>query len=70
MALLEDRSAAFIVRIWCEPDPGASPPLVWRGSVEHVASGRRVYVRDFVAIEAFIRPHVERLLDAGEPPPP
>jgi hypothetical protein len=32
----------FIVRIWQEPSVSA-PPGQWRGSVEHIPSGDRVY---------------------------
>ena len=39
MALLEDRTAVFIVRVWCERGDGDSAVAEWRGSVEHVRSG-------------------------------
>ncbi|OWQ90888.1 hypothetical protein CDN99_12060 [Roseateles aquatilis] len=68
MALLEDHSAAFILRVWCEPDRGARPGLVWRGSIEHVPSGRRVFFHQAGAIVAFVQPYIDSLL-GGEPPP-
>ncbi len=68
MALLEDRSAAFILRVWCEPDRSSRPSPVWRGSIEHVPSGRRVFFNECGAIVAFVRPYIDSLLD-GEAPP-
>lgn len=58
MPLLEDRTAAFIVRIWCESreSPGAE---VWRGSIEHVGSGQRAYFRELDAVTRFLQPHIE-----------
>jgi hypothetical protein len=44
----------FIVRVWQEPSQSA--PAHWRGSVEHVPSGQRVYfeslndLTDFIAL--------------------
>ena len=46
MALLEDRTTAFIVRIWCERGDTASLAPEWRGSVEHVQTGQRAFVWD------------------------
>ncbi|WP_397573156.1 hypothetical protein [Silanimonas sp.] len=65
MPLLEDRTAAFIVRIWCESreSPGAE---VWRGSIEHVGSGQRAYFRELDAVTRFLQPHIEALgVDPG-----
>lgn len=62
MALLEDRSAAFIVRVWCESG-GEVPGAVraWRGSVEHVSTGQRVFFTELDAVIAFMRPHLVTL---------
>ncbi len=61
MPLFEDRSAAFILRIWCES--GELPGVVraWRGSIEHVASGERSFFTELDAVIAFITPHLRRL---------
>ena len=65
MALLEDRTAVFIVRVWCErgdTDGSASPTSSeWRGSVEHVQSGQRVFFRNLEAVCEFMKPHLESL---------
>lgn len=67
MALLEDRTAVFIVRIWCEGDVSADPAADWRGSVEHVQTGKRSFFRHLEAIVEFMRPHLERIgIDAQQ----
>lgn len=62
MPLFEDRSAAFIVRVWCETG-GATADVVraWRGSIEHVASGERTYFTELDTVLAFMRPHLVKL---------
>ncbi|MBK6005007.1 hypothetical protein JJB11_02780 [Ramlibacter ginsenosidimutans] len=69
MPLLQDQTDAFIVRVWCEPNRARTPPFEWRGSIEHVESGRRAYFRDAAAIAAFIQPYIDQLL-ASQPAQP
>jgi hypothetical protein len=61
MSLLEDHTASFIVRIWREN--GDAPVALgdWRGSIEHVPSGRRAFFRDLAAIVTFMKPHLSEL---------
>jgi hypothetical protein len=59
MALLEDRTAVFIVRIWCERGDGDCLLPEWRGSVEHVESGQRVFFRSLEAVLDFMKPHLQ-----------
>lgn len=71
MALLEDRTAVFIVRVWCErgdAEPPANPSLSeWRGSVEHVQSGQRAFFRHLDAVCEFMKPHLEGIgIDAQQ----
>jgi len=49
---------SFIVRIWKESReaPGAHSEL--RGSIDHVATGRRLYFRDLNGILRFIRENI------------
>ena len=61
MPLLEERAAAFIVRIWCESNDVGSPSGEWRGSIEHVPSGRKGYFRDLESIGLFMKPDLEQL---------
>jgi hypothetical protein len=61
MALLENHTASFIVRIWCESSESGSACGEWRGSIEHVPSGQRGFFRDLGAVGRFIKPHLEQL---------
>lgn len=61
MPLFEDRSAAFIVRVWCESGETPGAVRAWRGSIEHVASGERSFFTELDAVTAFMRPHLVRL---------
>ena len=67
MALLEDRTAVFIVRIWCERGDADSSIPEWRGSVEHVESGQRVFFRNLEAVLDFMKPHLQGIgIDAEQ----
>ena len=70
MALLEDRTAVFIVRVWCERGEAQADdavPSEWRGSVEHVQSGQRAFFRHLDAVCEFMRPHLESIgIDAQQ----
>ena len=59
MTLLEDRTAVFIVRIWCERGDGPSLAPEWRGSVEHVQTGARTFFRHLDVVLEFMKPHLE-----------
>ncbi|HVO84754.1 MAG TPA: hypothetical protein VMU60_10040 [Syntrophobacteria bacterium] len=56
-----EQSHAFIVRIWLEPREiiGAAP--VWRGMIEHVASGERRYVKHLKELEEFVAIYVKKM---------
>lgn len=67
MALLEDRTAVFIVRVWCERGDGDAAVTEWRGSVEHIQSGQRAFFRNLDAVLEFVRPHLEGIgIDAQQ----
>src|SRR5687768_12822605 len=67
MALLEDRTAVFIVRVWCERGDGGADVSEWRGSVEHIQSGQRAFFRNLEAVLEFVRPHLEGIgIDAQQ----
>lgn len=67
MTLLEDRSAAFIVRIWSERGDSTGAATEWRGSVEHVQSGQRAFFRHLESIIEFMKPHLESIgIDAQQ----
>lgn len=67
MALLEDRTAVFIVRVWCERGDDDAAVPEWRGSVEHIQSGQRAFFRNLDAVLEFVRPHLEGIgIDAQQ----
>jgi hypothetical protein len=49
------RKNSFLVSFWFEPG-GAEPPGGggWRGSVEHLGSGRRLYFNQIASLVAFL----------------
>lgn len=59
--LLEDNAAAYIVRVWLEHREVEGAPVTWRGSIEHVASGRISYLKDLDEIARFIQPFLEAM---------
>lgn len=59
--LLEDNAAAYIVRVWLEHREVEGAPVTWRGSIEHVASGRIKYLTDLDEIVRFIQPSLEAM---------
>lgn len=67
MSLLEDRTAAFVVRVWVETRelPGAVPQ--WRGAIEHVGEGRRYFFRDLRSMLEFMQPYLKQIgIDPGQ----
>jgi hypothetical protein len=67
MALLEDRTAVFIVRIWREHGDADSAVAEWRGTVEHVESGQRGFFRHLDLILEFMKPHLRAIgIDAEQ----
>lgn len=54
MKSLDDHTQSFIVRFWLEPRELVGKKPVWRGMVEHVPTGRRLYLEDPEVITEFI----------------
>jgi hypothetical protein len=52
---LENDTHSFVVRIWHEAVDKKGNFVVWRGSIDHVGSGRRLYFDDLDGIVRFIR---------------
>ncbi|MBX7233917.1 MAG: hypothetical protein K1X65_05985 [Caldilineales bacterium] len=69
------RDHLFIVRIWLEPGAEVRPAPVsgqldemgWRGSVQHVRSGRRLYFRRLADLDEFMLGWLARSGGALEP---
>lgn len=67
MSLLEDRTAAFVVRIWRERGELPDSPREWRGMIEHVGSGQRAFFRELAAMVDFMKHHIASVgVDSGE----
>lgn len=65
MPLLEDHTASFIVRVWRETGEADRASQEWRGSIEHVQSGQRMFFRELMAIAKFMQgPLAEIGIDA------
>jgi hypothetical protein len=60
----EDNSHAFIVRFWLEPRELENARPIWRGRIEHVASGRSRYLKGLDEITAFIGSYVPGMSEA------
>jgi hypothetical protein len=55
------RKFSFLVSFWFEPgSAGISPGDGWRGSVEHLGSGRRLYFNHIASLVAFLTSWLER----------
>ena len=50
---IED-SHAFVVRFWLEPREIEEKKSEWRGMIEHVQSGKRIYLTNLAEVRAFI----------------
>jgi hypothetical protein len=58
MNIDEDSSHAFIVRFWLEPRELENAGPIWRGVIEHVASGHRRYLKNLDEINTFIESYL------------
>ncbi|WP_169307265.1 hypothetical protein [Chitiniphilus eburneus] len=67
MSLLEDQTASFIVRVWRERGEYEAGPGEWRGSIEHVQSGKKGFFRDLASMERFMAPLLQEIgVDASQ----
>jgi hypothetical protein len=67
--LLENHTASYIVRVWLERREVEGAPVEWRGSIEHVASGKTKYLTDLDEIAQFIRPFLTAMGASFVEPP-
>ena len=52
-------SHTFIARFWLEKREIKDAKPIWRGVVEHVASGQRRYLQDLDEVKAFLAFHLQ-----------
>jgi hypothetical protein len=56
---MEEEPHSFIIRIWeSTSDQAKQTKKTWRGSIDYVGSGKRLYFNDFDSIATFIREQV------------
>ena len=68
MTPLHQRHSSFVIRIWWEQtDAAAGSQPIWRGWVQHVASGEAAYVQDLEGLLAFIQRWTGRLTSENQP---
>jgi hypothetical protein len=53
-----DHTHAFIVRFWLEPREIQGEKPLWRGMIEHVDSGRKLFLKGLNEITAFIESYL------------
>lgn len=59
MALFEDNTHVFIIRVWQEPREIEAATPEWRVVIEHVPSGERRYLKELDDIITFITAYLE-----------
>jgi hypothetical protein len=55
----DEANPVFVVRIWREPREIEQAPVIWRGVVEHISSGSKLYFENLEEIIRFIEPYVQ-----------
>jgi hypothetical protein len=56
---------SFILRCWREPRELKEAAPVWRGEVEHVPTGKRIYFKNFEELKQFLTSYLPEI-NAGE----
>ena len=55
MKPLDERSYAFVIRVWEERREGSGTPTTWRGSIDDVQRGTRSYFDSLRELSEHIR---------------
>jgi hypothetical protein len=66
MALLEDNTQVFMVRIWLETREIEDAPLAWRGVIEHVPSRQRRYFSELSEVTKFVGSFLGKLANRSD----
>ena len=64
---MQQDTYSFVVRIWPEAADSRGQVLAWRGSVDSVSTGERIYFDEIEDVPAFIRKQIG-LADASAAP--
>jgi hypothetical protein len=62
-----EETHSFVLRCWLEPREIESAEPLWRGEVEHVPTGERVFFRSFVELKRFLSSYLPGIAEAIEP---
>jgi len=58
---IENITYAFIVRIWIEPREATDSQPTWRGGIEQVANGHRVYFDRLDKMNTFLAKFLDEI---------
>ena len=58
---IEEQTHAFIVRFWLEPREIENARPIWRGVVEHVDSGSKLYLKNLEEVKQFITSYLPEI---------
>ena len=61
MSSAKETNQAFILRIWVEPREKANAEPEWRGVIEHVDTGERVYFNNLDQVSVLLSPYIEAM---------
>ncbi len=59
-AFCED-THSFVLRCWREPRELEEAAPVWRGEVEHVPTGKRIYFKNFEELKGFLASYLPEI---------
>ncbi len=62
-----EETHSFILRCWLEPREIETAEPVWRGEVEHVPTGNRIYFRSFDELKRFLASYLPGITEVAEP---
>jgi hypothetical protein len=57
----DEKTCVLILRLWREARQPESAPPVWRGMIEEVATGERVYVKNMGEIVSIIEQQLKKI---------
>ncbi len=60
MTNLSDNTHVFLLRIWIEPRLVEGQPPLFRGLIEQIGSGEKVYIKDMDEAYAYFRRFFEK----------
>ena len=62
MKLIKESTQAFVVRIWIEPQQKKNAEPIWRGVIERVDNGDRVYFDQLDKMSAYFTQYLDEFV--------